>query len=849
MASESKSNSSDKDLNTESKSVALNDTNNGELFSKQIASTTDSKPCEEESPTNKSKTNNESSGKSNDVVKNLAQTSSLAKQTSVTVAKVGASASTLVYVPPELSKSKSTVISEKQLGTHSHNSPSICANNKVGTHKIQSDEKKPLTIVTASTPKSTPTVTNNGQIKVVSKSSAIATNKCDPTTSIKSKTSSVPSSKVNLSNTTYDNWLSTRKEEWKNQRKKGSIITNKVKLSNDNFNEWLSDRKSTWNFKDRVRKATSKEVLDVKKELKKAKSKEVLDVKKELKFQPATSFGLPEGWTVRIQLRSRYTFRSPTGKLFYSKKSVFEYLKMDPTLSLVPIKHHSHLTKEKNGTRWIIKNSVIGDNRQKVALSSSHSDTLKMSQQVFSERKPLNKESVSKTLSTTKMNESILVGTDTRTGLPMAKPLPVSNSIGKNAKLNSIEKYKPSQDSLSEVIEKLKDARKKVDQFGPIPWKGCRIVKGPPAPALLQIRIQNVPSKYGAGVFEVHRDSPLFGQVQQGDIITHCMGIPLYGLSCDEVKRVLSAENKMERVLQIAPQDYKFEKHTPLYEGCGQETHLYKVDATPKAFDRTSTIPSEPIDIVHTRKSSNTLNETNTKALSTTKNCGDSLLGHTNRSEIRTNKPGGNLNTAVQKSTIIKTTEHSTKQKTSASGAVSLPLFGSIKSPEKKIERSVVIIDGKVNRSALSTTAEPSSHQKEVSNIPLSTQNETKGSLPEHIKNSNEGTRIKNSSTDKTLHIDTQKLNRLEPILNADKSPSIQARIEGVIVNCMEQMQKQGKIQDMANAKPAKPIGGYNVNLLAFRNWTMEEVSKYEIHAHVLALNLIISQHFTPHLK
>ena len=191
-------------------------------------------------------------------------------------------------------------------------------------------------------------------------------------------------------------------------------------------------------------------------------------------FECAKSFGLPDGWMVRIQSRSRYTFRSPEGKLFYSKKQVFEYL---------------GISQESSG-------------------------------------KPKSAQSIPKKQS----------------------QITVQNE--KNA----------HESSLSDIIEKLNRSKQEVERFGTIPWKGCKLLSAPPAPITLGLEIQSIPSRFGVGVHQVLDSSPLHGQIHRGDIITHFMDMPLFGLDLQECVRMFrSQDEKIERIFHIAPSDFEFD--------------------------------------------------------------------------------------------------------------------------------------------------------------------------------------------------------------------------------------------------------------------------------------------------
>lgn len=59
------------------------------------------------------------------------------------------------------------------------------------------------------------------------------------------------------------------------------------------------------------------------------KQKKVAATASPNKFELAEEMGLPEGWSVTVAPKSRFTFCSPNGKKFYSKKAVFTHLGKD----------------------------------------------------------------------------------------------------------------------------------------------------------------------------------------------------------------------------------------------------------------------------------------------------------------------------------------------------------------------------------------------------------------------------------------------------------------------------------------------------------------------------------------
>ncbi len=244
-------------------------------------------------------------------------------------------------------------------------------------------------------------------------------------------------------------------------------------------------------------------------------------------YECAKSFGFPDGWKVKINSRSRYTFRSPDGKLFYSKKKASDFLL------------HGIETKSSDDNECtVVEKHSIDD---KVHPESYENQTDKIE------------------------GETRIDKIQPRELTQQYKEQQDENSLTDNEESisNAATTIQTRQISLSDVIENLKKARETVARFGPIPWQGCKIVNGSAAPASLGLSLQTIPSKFGLGIVRVKESSPLYGQVQRGDIITHFMDMPLYGLEIKECARLFMVVDGNERIFQIAPWDFpfKFDHH------------------------------------------------------------------------------------------------------------------------------------------------------------------------------------------------------------------------------------------------------------------------------------------------
>lgn len=244
-------------------------------------------------------------------------------------------------------------------------------------------------------------------------------------------------------------------------------------------------------------------------------------------YECAKSFGFPDGWKVKINSRSRYTFRSPDGKLFYSKKKASDYL-------LYGVETKS---SDDNECTIVEKNSI--EDKFQPESYENQADKIE--------------------------GEPPIDGIQPHELTQQNKEQQGENSliVNKESISNATTFTQSNQGSLSDVIENLNKARETVARFGPIPWRGCKIVKGNAAPGSLGLSLQTIPSKFGLGIVHVKESSPLYGQVQRGDIITHFMDMPLYGLEIKECARLFMVVDGNERVFQIAPWDFpfKFDHH------------------------------------------------------------------------------------------------------------------------------------------------------------------------------------------------------------------------------------------------------------------------------------------------
>jgi hypothetical protein len=278
-----------------------------------------------------------------------------------------------------------------------------------------------------------------------------------------------------------------------------------MQLSSSSFQQWLVQKKMIWNFEHRIKKSF-------------ATSIDFDTSGRKFKYGCAKPFGLPEGWTVRIQPRSRYTFRAPNGKLFYSKKSVFEYFTSCGKGSYDLTQFSGQTVLQCTSTQVVLK-PVDGSSSTSIEQESMETN--------ISQRPTIG---IGNTKEAKDADES-----------------------------QSSEPSIPSkEEALSDIINRLNRARAIVTEFGPIPWKRCKIINVPPAPSILGMHLQVFPSRFGAGIVFVNPTSPLQGQVSCGDIITHFMGIPLYGLEANDIVRLIQSEDVQDRVFQVAPSDFEF---------------------------------------------------------------------------------------------------------------------------------------------------------------------------------------------------------------------------------------------------------------------------------------------------
>ncbi len=339
-----------------------------------------------------------------------------------------------------------------------------------------------------------------------------------PVNNTKSNNDKADTSNATLRSNSFNDWLSIRKGEWKRQRNQSKEGTNKDPLKNDD-----KSKKTSNNNARRSGSVTTSSTTD--------NSKKFI-------YVSAASFGLPDGWTVRIQPRSRYTFRSPTGQLFHSKKKLCEFLGID-----VDLKTPSATVND------AIRNKMSGKSKvTRVYERSNDGGSIAREPVSLASKETKHGSLKGKTRKEGEAND--VQGTAQVQNIP--------KTIVEKRNRSLIEFEKKHQDSLSNVIVKLKKAQEKIESFGPIPWEGCQIVKGPPAPALLGLQIQALPSKFGIGIASVEEYSPFRGKVGRGDIITHYMDMPLNGICSSEFKRLLFAEDKKERLLHIAPRNFNF---------------------------------------------------------------------------------------------------------------------------------------------------------------------------------------------------------------------------------------------------------------------------------------------------
>ncbi len=364
----------------------------------------------------------------------------------------------------------------------------------------------------------------------------------------------------------------SNKSDSENSNQEYDVILEEERMSvnGDDFQTWLSQKKETWKFEERVKKASSS--------------------CRKSNFESAASFGLPDGWMVRIKDRSRYTFRCPNGKHFYSKKKACEYLGI--TTDELRARAGALPVRKNNGTDELRARAdpLPGENNSSIAFTRVYPSTTEEKKNVLKENpqqksekeksRPISSQSdnlpnhlLSKdtsSLTTGVLSKNIpsselSVGNDRSRALISAKSSPeVKSSIKEQQQQQQqSDNSDSSVDSVSDVITKLNDSRRIVAQFGPLPWKGCKIVKVPPAPQPIGLNIVSVPRKFGTGIVRVHDTSPLYGQVKTGDTITHFMNLmsmPLHGLKADEVVRLLQSEVQNDRLLHIAPGDFDFDQ-------------------------------------------------------------------------------------------------------------------------------------------------------------------------------------------------------------------------------------------------------------------------------------------------
>mmetsp|Transcript_23289 Transcript_23289/g.26971 ORF Transcript_23289/g.26971 Transcript_23289/m.26971 type:complete len:929 (+) Transcript_23289:239-3025(+) len=440
-----------------------------------------------------------------------------------------------------------------------------------------------------------------------------------------------------------------------NEKSNSEEKSKRVTLSSDNYQEWLVQKKTAWNFEERVKKTND-------------------STDSSPDFESAASFNFPEGWTVRRKPKSRFTFCSPDGELFYSKKAAFESIGLsspndsaDDQLGLVedcqvrngldktkiiserylheskPVEQDKSLhftmqfdgvpqqvTKDKNKDTDANDNGVthktlsghVGDsesvspdvfeNSKNHQQNTSSQNILKESKTNLEAKKqddvsgkpmlrPIEKSSICEASDTKRIPEtsieksSVCEASDTTRILEASSTskilTPTKQSLASEKAAHKVDislhanpnrlvsisvqdkssNYAASQKpfkgmtaeqfaaggkSLSDIISMLTHAREIVNQFGPLPWDGCRIYDVLPAPLSLGVHIQCQPSKFGIGVVNVERSSPFKNKLKRGDIITHFMGMPLYGLKAQDFARLVKSETRIQRTFHVAPENF-----------------------------------------------------------------------------------------------------------------------------------------------------------------------------------------------------------------------------------------------------------------------------------------------------